>query len=102
METRLRPELWKAVVGGDSTVERRGENLRWFGDRLWILARIVDSEEMLFLVERENCVRVHRLLQFYNESNVRGGTRRLPTKNEVSRKKPLVNGRGRTYSHPMR
>ena len=34
-------------------MESRGENLRWFEGRLWILAIIVDSEEMLFLVERE-------------------------------------------------
>ena len=40
--------------------------------------------------------------QFYLKRNIRGRTRRLPMGNEVSRKRPLVNGRGRTHSHPMR
>ena len=66
------------------------------------LAGIVDSKQNAFFFLRERMMMGLPASLFYIKLNVRGGTRRLPMRNEVSRKSPPANGRGRTHNNPMR
>ena len=92
------------MAGDDSMVESRGENpLRFDGSDCRFFGRNCRFKTKCFsFFLGERMMMALPASQFYLKSNVLGGTRRLPMRNEVSRKSPPANGRGRTYSNSMR